>query len=206
MGNTLRYGDPEGLDSWRVAFRDQPIHAPGGGTIPQGISGGHSGSIAVNQATGSTAYREYGRYNGRSQVRGLPVADLSFNNGVPTNASVAGLVRNIVELGANGGSSDIAISISLGNSFVSQIAYANRIQRNPGEWQPWNNCHTFADAMSSRGQPLFPTSRRFRINPNNQAASVAAIVGFYSSNSAPQRTIGRSPAGLQRQKPDWILK
>ena len=103
--------DPTGQDAITVRFRDQPIRAPRdwpyvGGRV---VTRGHSGVVNINEASGLTIYREFGRYgpNEDAMVNRRAVPDLRFENGIPTVESVEALLSRIVAIGAESGSRDI---------------------------------------------------------------------------------------------------
>jgi general stress protein YciG len=97
-----------------VRFRDQVIRTDGGTPIWQWVSGGHSGMVMVNN-NGRTKYVEFGRYGGseekRGRVRSSPVANLKFEDGVPTEKSLKGLYKNLLQIGAKAGSKELELTI-----------------------------------------------------------------------------------------------
>lgn len=187
LNDPINRFDPNGRDSIGVRFRDQPIHFPDDfpvrqlrdQVIPQAVSGGHSGIVAINEQSGLTRYREFGRYDDNGAVRGVNVSNLDFNNGVPSTESVTGLLGDILDIGAAARSDDIQITFDAGTDFGGIMTYVAGVQDADPDWAPLGpNCHTFCrDAQAAGGGngPRFTT----RLTRENVGAVAGRIVGVY---------------------------
>jgi len=149
--NPYKYVDRDGRSSIAVQFTDQPINSPIG-TIPQLISGGHSGVIVINDKTGLTRYREFGRYNGTSgMVRGSLISNFSLEpGGVPTVDSIGTVLREVMNIGQRAGSVDIDVRFKYGGDFDAMM-------KEVGQWhdKTWSlfgsTCHSFCDEVVDAG-------------------------------------------------------
>lgn len=194
LNDPINRFDPNGRDSIGVRFRDQPIHYPDdfpvrelrGQVIPQAISGGHSGIVAINEQSGLTRYREFGRYDDNGAVRPIGVSNLDFTNGVPSTESVSELLGDILDIGAAAGSDDILITFDAGTDFGRIMDYVGRVEQADPDWAPLGpNCHTFCrDAQAAGGGngPRFTT----RLTRENVGSVAGRIVGVYR-DQAEQR-------------------
>jgi RHS repeat-associated protein len=150
--NPYKFFDPDGRSSVAVRYRDQPIHSPVG-IIPQFISGGHSGVVAINDKSGGTKYREFGRYNETDGlVRPMLISDLKLGeNGVPTKESLEKLLSEIRNIGKKSSSVDIQIEFKYGGDFDAMMrktaTWSGRV------WNPLTNstCHSFCDDVVKAG-------------------------------------------------------
>jgi RHS repeat-associated protein len=186
----LSHFDPTGKSAIAVHFRDQPIHA-GEHTIPQWLSGGHSGVTMINDATGYTAYREFGRYDNTSgMVRRQAVSNLQLGkNGLPTVRSVEKLLRDIISIGAAAGSEDISITFTLGSNFAAMQARSATWQNR--NWNPIgrNTCHGYCDDVVAAGGD--GPSITADLNPETVGNVAGRIVGVYEENRRrPDNTPG----------------
>jgi len=106
--------DLNGQDAINVRFKDQVIRTDSGRAVPQALSRGHSGIIAIRQ-DGLTRYREYGRYPGGGAVdgavRGPTIRDLEYKDGVPTVDSLRNVLSDVLDIGAANGSSELQITV-----------------------------------------------------------------------------------------------
>lgn len=194
LNDPINRFDPNGRDSIGVRFRDQPIHYPddapfglAGQVIPQAISGGHSGIVAINEQSGLTRYREFGRYDDNGAVRGVGVSNLDFSNGVPSVESVTALLGDILDIGAAAGSDDIQITFDAGTDFGQIMDYVAGVQRADPDWAPLGpNCHTFCrDAQRAGGGsgPRYITN----LTRENAGAVAGRIVDIYRGQAESRR-------------------
>jgi RHS repeat-associated protein len=183
--------DPSGMDTLSVQFVDQPIHYPNdfeikklrGKTIPQSVSGGHSGIVAIDEASGLTRYREFGRYDGSSQVRKISVPNLVFENGIPTKSSVVALLTKVVNIGEAAGSNEMKLTLNLGSDFDEVMNYVDGIAADPPEWAAFGpNCHTFCKNSDKAGGGSGPRIK-MNLERSNIQKSAASIVKAYENGS-----------------------
>ena len=152
--------DPTGRDSIVVEFRDQPFPLAGGEVFTRG----HAGWIGINEQSGLTRYREFGRYgpNGDSRVRSLTVPNLVFRNGVPTEGSVVALLSRVLDIAQAAGSSNVWITFDASTDFQSMMNYIERFEELDPEWELFGpNCRTFCRDVTGAGRggrgPRFTT-------------------------------------------------
>ena len=165
-----------------MRFRDQPVHI-GPLTVR-----GHSGAAAVNENSGATRYREYGRYNNTTGTVNdrHRIPDLQFVDGVPTTRSVEGMLRAFLRIGEQAGSSDLQIEWDFDADYDQMVQFFE----NYGErgWLPWGpNCHTFCnDALRLSGGGQSPRLVR-RLNRENVGEIARAIRDEYRRRSEEDR-------------------
>lgn len=181
----VSFFDPNGKSAISVDFRDQAVHAwTNGPTVWQG----HAGVVMINDRTGYTQYREFGRYNGTpGLVRGSPVGsiqNLKFDrNGVPTLASIKGLLNDIISIGEKAGSSNIGIKFTLGSDFA-------KMQKEVGEWKgaSWSllgrTCYSFCDAVVEAGSEEDAPTLETTLTIGTLNATAKSIQGMFPSNAA----------------------
>ena len=147
--------DPDGRDTISVRFRDQQIRF-GGFTIPQAISGGHSGSVIIRN-DGSTRYREYGRYRAlegdvAGAVRSVRIPDIEFDGGVPTTESLTNVFESLLDIGESAGSDDLQLTINVdADDFDSMMNTVNEWDQSVEYSVRGQTCHDFCRAVETSG-------------------------------------------------------
>jgi hypothetical protein len=131
--------------------------------------------VAVNEGSGATRYREFGRYYGTTGTvnHRRSVSDLTIVDGVPTAASIERLLRNLISIGASADSADISIEWYFGSDYDQMVQFMSGF--GDQYWLPWGpNCHTFCnDAIRLSGGERNPFVRQ--INRRNAAQVALAI-------------------------------
>jgi len=187
-GDPVNKTDPNGQDAIAVHFRDQPIHYRGQ-VIPQAISQGHSGVVSINDRTGVTTYREFGRYDGSSKIRTFDVPDLVMKNGTPTAESVKALLGSIITIGQQSHSSDISITYSAGSNDAKMNAFAAQVQKDKPDWS-WPggmNCHSFC-SLSVQAGGAAGSKVTSALNPENAGTVANSIVRAFKSQASQDIT------------------
>jgi hypothetical protein len=183
--NPLNYTDPTGESSLRVRFADQRISNGMGGHFPQWVSQGHSGVVAINDQTGRTRYREYGRYNNTSgTVRTPParptISDFALgSNGVPTVESVEAVLGDMLAIGAAAGSDDLIVEFNLGGDYDAMVEEMGDWENTT--WLPGHTCHDFCHSVINAGGDTVD-SVRTRLNPDNISDVAQEILQVYEDN------------------------
>ena len=182
-GDPVNHFDPTGRSSIQVRYRDQAIHYRGI-TIPQIISGGHSGVVSINDRSGSTVYREFGRYDGRSQVRERPIADFQMDErGIPTARSVEAALNSLLDIGSQSGVNNMWITYSVGTSSVAMDGEVYRFQAENPQWSATGpNCHTFCESVAEAGETGRHVEQRFWVARENVRSVAASIRGLHSTD------------------------
>jgi hypothetical protein len=159
-----------------VQFADQVIYTEVASrrmSIPQGISGGHSGLVIIDDESGLTRYREYGRYPGGGEVRGavrdtIRLPDLVYEDGLPTRASITALYNRLLDIGGRNNSDDLRLTWRPeSDDYDAMMSEADRWDREV-EYSATGRrtCHDFCGAVSNEGggrRGIF----NVRLNPNN---------------------------------------
>jgi uncharacterized protein RhaS with RHS repeats len=192
--------DPFGTDSIQVQFKDQKIRLyKDGPVIPQALSGGHSGIVVINQTSGLTRYREFGRYNGDSQVRSKLVPDLKYADGIPTQKSVETLLKKIIEIGRAAGSDEIEIVFSAGSDFDKMMAHVAEIIKDDPDWSVSGpNCHTFCKGTAKAGDAT-EKSKKLTLTSENVAEVATIIVSVAKEATESENKCGTREARCGRK-------
>lgn len=148
--------DPNGQDAITVRFKDQVIRTDSGRAVPQTLSRGHSGIIAIRN-DGLTRYREYGRYPGGGEVDGAvrrpTISDLNYKDGVPTVDSLRNVLSDVLDIGAANGSSELQITVDTkADDFDAMMTevdrWDNEVEYN---WTNGQTCHGMCEAVRQEG-------------------------------------------------------
>lgn len=170
-------------------FNDQPIHYELNGTqhvIPQTLSGGHSGVALINDHTGVTAYREFGRYDGTAgKVQSRGVANLQMDkSGVPTRASLQALLKDVLSIGARAGSHNISITFTYGSKYDDMMKEVSKWTNKDWNFLTGDTCHGFCRDVVRSG--VEGDSRTFDLTDQDVADTAAKIRQFYQNQVGGQ--------------------
>jgi RHS repeat-associated protein len=147
--------DLDGRSSIKVHFRDQVIRGTVFGKdfdFPQSMSNGHFGVVVINDQTGLTRYREFGRYDGtKGKVRGPIISNLVLDqDGIPTAESLELLLGDLMKIGEAEGAADIAIEYQIGGDFDAMMSMTDDWANT--KWSPFGKtCHSFCDSVVDSG-------------------------------------------------------
>lgn len=154
LGNPLVYIDPDGRDAIAFVFPNYRIATPIG-RLP-GL--GHAGIVTIDKR-GGTRYYEYGRYDsaGIGLVRRQSVPNVQMGaNGLPTKASLEGLLRAVSDKAGKGGTVEGAYFINDKAAAMNEYAEGRKDQNSDPSRTPYsitgNNCGTFCkDTLEAGG-------------------------------------------------------
>lgn len=157
-GNPLVMVDPLGLAGCFVNFSDYPITIPGTSTTTT-LTSGHAGALGYDNATGTTRYYEYGRYDSDyGNVRRQSVPDLTIDkNGNPTPESLNALQEALSRTAGHGTKTELTCEKNIDEKKVYDYAEKLKKDQNrpPYSWKPWasNTCRDFARRALGAGRP-----------------------------------------------------
>jgi len=153
-GNPINMIDPLGLDGIYVHFDGYPINTGFGFNA----SLGHAGVVALDPATGSTRYYEYGRYGGDfGDVKRRTIPDVKIGkDGKPTPKSLKSLYDFLSKKYGKG--KPVSADYYSDAKYLDIIKFAekrkNNPDRDPYSWNPFspNHCKTFAQEAVDAGR------------------------------------------------------